>query len=291
MSARVHPQASGRALAASAAGAKSGRNLFKRQLTQREFELEQEHRRLDLFEYLVSFNAEQAAKRDDGDVAPSRIEESLQKAAESCPMASAIRRARRTSIALGRSTTGLLFGKETLDANRRAAIAGVFVRHAMRRTEIGELDWEKPHARQLYMLSHHVAYRTAKLATVLALCALVPAREADALTQLVVLDQQVPRARAVLRMLVCADRARHEFVRPHGARSTVTVRARVRKRVCLVARPRRKAGRGMRCVRGDVLRRHRERARRHDGEFSQRACAICSTVVAGEERGGVNVKS
>ena len=61
--------------------------------------LEQEHRRLDLFEYLVSFNAEQAAKRDDGDVAPSRIEESLQKAAESCPMASAIRRARRTSIA------------------------------------------------------------------------------------------------------------------------------------------------------------------------------------------------
>ena len=121
MSARVHPQASGRALAASAAGAKSGRNLFKRQLTQREFALEQEHRRLDLFEYLVSFNAEQAAKRDDGDVAPSRIEESLQKAAESCPMASAIRRARRTSIALGRSTTGLLFGKDTLDANRRAA--------------------------------------------------------------------------------------------------------------------------------------------------------------------------
>ena len=112
-SARVHPQASGRALAASAAGTKSGRNLFKRQLTQREFALEQEHRRLDLFEYLVSFNAEQAAKRDDGDVAPSRIEESLQKAAESCPMASAIRRARRTSIALGRSTTGLLFGKET----------------------------------------------------------------------------------------------------------------------------------------------------------------------------------
>ena len=88
-------------------------NLLKRQLTQREFALEQEHRRLDLFEYLVSFNAEQAAKRDDGDVAPSRIEESLQKAAESCPMASAIRRARRTSIALGRSTTGLLFGKET----------------------------------------------------------------------------------------------------------------------------------------------------------------------------------
>ena len=50
-------------------------NLLKRQLTQREFALEQEHRRLDLFEYLVSFNAEQAAKRDDGDVAPSRIEE------------------------------------------------------------------------------------------------------------------------------------------------------------------------------------------------------------------------
>ena len=63
--ARVHPQSSGRALAASASGAKSGRNLFKRQLTQREFALEQEHRRLDLFEYLVSFNAEQAAKRDD----------------------------------------------------------------------------------------------------------------------------------------------------------------------------------------------------------------------------------
>ena len=53
MSARVHPQASGRALAASAAGTKSGRNLFKRQLTQREFALEQEHRRLDLFEYLA----------------------------------------------------------------------------------------------------------------------------------------------------------------------------------------------------------------------------------------------
>ena len=79
MAARVHPQSSGRALAASAAGSsKSGRmgNLLKRQLTQREFELELEHRRLDLFEYLVSFNAEQAAKRDDGDVAPSRIEES-----------------------------------------------------------------------------------------------------------------------------------------------------------------------------------------------------------------------
>ena len=30
--------------------------LLKRQLTQREFALEQEHRRLDLFEYLVSFN-------------------------------------------------------------------------------------------------------------------------------------------------------------------------------------------------------------------------------------------
>ena len=47
-SARVHPQASGRALAASAAGSsKSGRmqNLLKRQLTQREFALEQEHRR------------------------------------------------------------------------------------------------------------------------------------------------------------------------------------------------------------------------------------------------------
>ena len=83
---------------ASAAGTKSGRNLFKRQLTQRELALEQEHRRLDLFEYLVSFNAEQAAKRDDGDVAPSRIEESLQKAAESCPMASAIR-ARAHAIA------------------------------------------------------------------------------------------------------------------------------------------------------------------------------------------------
>ena len=146
MSARIHPQASGRALAASAAGTKSGRNLFKRQLTQREFELEQEHRRLDLFEYLVSFNAEQAAKRDDGDVAPSRIEESLQKAAESCPMASAIRRAR------------------------------------------------------------------------------------------------------------------------------------------LVARPRRKAGRAMRCVRGDVLRRHRERARRHDGEFSQRACWARRVAIADPRR-------
>ena len=51
---------------------------------------------------------------------------------------------------------------DAADANRRAAIAGIFVRHAMRRTEIGELDWEQRHARQLYIIAHHAAYRSAK---------------------------------------------------------------------------------------------------------------------------------
>ena len=142
MSARVHPQASGRARGLRG-GSSSGRMGNLLAAAHGVGLLEQEHRRLDLFEYLVSFNAEQAAKPTTATWLTDRV---ASEGGESCPMASAIRRAGPRSRCC--NTTELLFGKEARHEPAR--------RHRRRLraprdgAPVGELDWEKP--RQLYVL-------------------------------------------------------------------------------------------------------------------------------------------
>ena len=117
---------------------------LKRSTTMREKDLRKQHRQLDLFQAMLAHGIEAVAQRDHP-ADEKMYEEQLQRAALSDPVGRELRKgaARRPSH------TGALLAVE-----ERIAIAGIFVRHAMTRTELGRVSWASARARTLYRLAN-----------------------------------------------------------------------------------------------------------------------------------------
>ena len=61
-----------------------------------------------------------------------------------------------------------------LTTEERVAIAGIFVRHAMSRTEFGRVSWASARARTLYRLANARWYGVARHLAFVLLCAVRP---------------------------------------------------------------------------------------------------------------------
>ena len=145
---------------------------LKRSTTMKEQSLRKQHKQLDLFQAMLAHGIEAVAQRDHP-ADEKMYEEQLQRAALSDPVGRELRKgaARRPSH------TGALLAVE-----ERIAIAGIFVRHAMTRTELGRVSWASARARTLYRLANARWYGVARHLAFVLLCAVVviePVRTLD----------------------------------------------------------------------------------------------------------------
>jgi len=138
----------------------------------KEQSLRKQHKQLDLFQAMLAHGIEAVAQRDHP-ADEKMYEEQLQRAALSDPVGRELRKgaARRPSH------TGAF-----LTVEERVAIAGIFVRHAMTRTELGRVSWASARARTLYRLANARWYGVARHLAFVLLCAVVviePVRTLD----------------------------------------------------------------------------------------------------------------
>ena len=134
-------------------------------------DLRKQHKQLDLFQAMLAHGIEAVAQRD-RPADEKMYEEQLQRA----------RSPTRWAGSCGRAPRGALLTGALLAVEERIAIAGIFVRHAMTRTELGRVSWASARARTLYRLANARWYGVARHLAFVLLCAVVviePVRTLD----------------------------------------------------------------------------------------------------------------